>query len=383
MIRIASYNVENLFARPKAFDGSDWTIGEPILDAYREVNALFQNSNYAPTDRSRMRDLLLTLDIYSRNTHGAIRRKRSTNPRWAWLRKNRGSFDRQPNDRTQDVEIIASGRASWIGWVELSKEPTNEISTRLTARVIDDVDADIIGVVEAEDRPSLVRFNREMLNGDYEHIMLIDGNDERGIDVGIMTRGGFTIEHIRSNVDRRDNVGEVFSRDCPQYEVRTPNGEIIQILVNHFKSQSGGGGSKRLRQATAVREIANELTNDGQNVVVLGDLNEGPPNEQSHVVNFAPLYENQSPLIDCYSMQDFDVGARAGTFNSCGIRNRLDYIFISASLENAFSAGGIFRAGLWGSRITRPDAWDTYPEMNRSEEQASDHAAVFVDLDLS
>ena len=28
MIRIASYNVENLFARPKAFDGSDWSIGE-------------------------------------------------------------------------------------------------------------------------------------------------------------------------------------------------------------------------------------------------------------------------------------------------------------------------------------------------------------------
>ena len=31
---------------------------------------------------------------------------------------------------------------------------------------------------------------------------------------------------------------------------------------------------------------------------------------------------------------------------------------------------------------TRPDAWDTYPEMTRSEEQASDHGLVYIDLDL-
>ena len=382
MFRIASYNVQNLFARPKAFDGTDWTIGEPILAAYREVNELFQETNYSAADLIRMRDLLVTLDIYSRNNHGAIRRKRTSNPRWAWLRKNRGRFDRQPRDTTQNVDIVATGRSDWIGWVELSKEPTNEISTRLTARVIADINAEVIAVVEAEDRPSLVRFNREMLNNQYDHVMLIDGNDERGIDVGLMAQTGFPIERIRSNVDREDDVGEIFSRDCPQYEVQTGNGDVIHVLVNHFKSQSGGGGDKRLRQATAVRNIADELTNDGHHVVVLGDLNEGPPNESQHVLNFEPLYESSSPLIDCYSLQGFDPGPRPGTFNSCGIRNRLDYIFISESLENAFHAGGIWRMGLWGTRITRPDNWVTYQDMTRSDEQASDHAAVFIDLDL-
>ena len=200
MIRIASYNVENLFARPKAFDPADWTIGEPILAAYREVNELFGNTSYSAADLARMRELLVTLDIYTVNDHGAVRRKHSVNPRWAWLRKNRGSFDREPRDATQNVEIIATGRASWIGWVELATEPTNEISTRSTARVIADVDADIVAVVEAEDRPSLVRFNEELLNDRYRHIMLIDGNDERGIDVGLMTRADFPIETIRSNV---------------------------------------------------------------------------------------------------------------------------------------------------------------------------------------
>lgn len=299
MVRIASFNVENLFARPKAFNTTNWSVGRPVLDAYRQVNALFLNTTYSATDKQRIRDLLVDLDIYRLNSNGAIRRKRTQFPRWAWLRKNRGKFDRQPMDPTQNVEIIANGRANWIGWVELAKETTDEISTRMTARVIQDVGADIIGIVEAEDRPSLVRFNKELLGELYEHIMLVDGNDERGIDVGIMTGNNFEIESIRSNVDTEDATGTVFSRDCPQYEVRTPSGTVVHILVNHFKSQSGGGGSKRRRQAAEVRKIVDGLVAQGQHVIVLGDLNEGPATAGSQAENLRGLFDNNSSLIDC------------------------------------------------------------------------------------
>jgi endonuclease/exonuclease/phosphatase family metal-dependent hydrolase len=382
MIRVASYNVENLFSRPKAFDGTDWSIGEPILAAFHEVNVLLGNVTYSNADKQRIRDLFVTLDIYRLNQHGAARRVYSSNPRWAWFRKNRGSFDRQPQDSTQDVVITADGRDDWIGWVELAKEPTDEFSTRLTARVITDIAADIIGIVEAEDRPSLVRFNKEMLNGFYEHVMLIDGNDTRGIDVGVMARGNFEIDSIISNVDTVDGIGTVFSRDCPQYEICTPAGVTIHVLVNHFKSQSGGGGDKRQRQAAEVRRIVDRLVSDGQHVIVLGDLNEGPTAENTQAANFSALFENDSPLVDSYSLTNMELGNRPGTFNSCGIRNRLDYILISQSLVPHFSGGQIYRKGLWGTRKTRPDKWSTYPEMTESSQQASDHAAVFIDLDL-
>src|SRR6185295_17460411 len=111
--------------------------------------------------------------IYYRNEQGVLRRRDTQNPRWAWLRANRGHFDRQPQDPGEGMEIVATGRASWIGWVELAKEPVDEIATRLTARVINDVHADIMCVVEAEDRPSLVRFNDEMLDGSYAQVMLV------------------------------------------------------------------------------------------------------------------------------------------------------------------------------------------------------------------
>jgi len=382
MIKIASFNVENLFERPRAFNLTNLNGENPVLEAYREVNVLIKQDEYSVADKERIRALLVTLGIYFINGQDAIRRSEQFPPQWAWLRNNRGTFDRQPQDESQSVEIIANGRGSWIGWVELVTEPTDEIGTRTTARVIQEVNADILGIIEAEDRPSLVRFNEELLDKHYHHAMLVDGNDERGIDVGIMTRENFEILSICSNVDAADNGGTIFSRDCPQYEVRTPSGTIVHILVNHFKSQSGGGGSKRRRQANKVREIADDLMDHEQHVVVLGDLNEGPPNGSTQAINLAGLYNNGSRLIDCYSLDDFEIGTRPGSYDSCGLSNRLDYIFISESLRDKFRGGGLFRKGLWGSRISRPTNWETYPEMEESVHQASDHAVAFVNLDI-
>src|SRR5262245_9849401 len=203
MVRIASFNVENLFARPKAMDLNDWDEGQPILDAYREVNEIMQEANYTPARKDRMLELLEQLDIYYRNSHGALRRRDTQDPQWAWLRKNRGSFDREPQDTTMGMEIIATGRADWIGWVELATEPVNEISTRMTARVIREINADILCVVEAEDRPSLLRFNAELLNGQYSQVLLVDGNDERGIDLCRLVAAGLSLQCLTTNVNAR------------------------------------------------------------------------------------------------------------------------------------------------------------------------------------
>ena len=382
MIRIASYNVENLFARPKALGVDDWDLGRPILVAYEQVNALMAESSYTPQIKQTLIDLLVQLDIYYLNAHGVARRRETQDPRWAWLRKNRGAFDREPQDETKGIEVVANGRSEWIGWVELQKETVDELATRMTARVIADVNADVLAVIEADDRPSLVRFNRELLGQQYGSAMLIDGNDDRGIDVGLLSRTGFEIGAMRSNVNLTDAVGTVFSRDCAEYQVTTPSGVTLHVLVNHFKSQSGGGGAKRARQAAAVRRIAQALVDQGRHVIVLGDLNEGPAGEALPPANLAALFDAAGPLLSCHELPGFDLGPRPGTFDSCGLRNRLDYILISRSLQAAFAGGAVFRKGLWGTRKTRPDDWETYPQMQASHQSASDHAAVYVDLSL-
>ncbi len=64
--------------------------------------------------------------------------------------------------------------------------------------------------------------------------MLIDGMDDRGIDVGLMTKADYELIRIRSHIDDRDADGVIFSRDCPEYTVKTPIGERLVLLVNHL-----------------------------------------------------------------------------------------------------------------------------------------------------
>jgi hypothetical protein len=87
--------------------------------------------------------------------------------------------------------------------------------------------------------------------------MLIDGNDDRGIDVGLMSR--YPITQIASHVDDADDQGIIFSRDCAEYIVDTPEGHNLLMLVNHLKSKGSGtagdSDAKRKRQAAHVAQI--------------------------------------------------------------------------------------------------------------------------------
>jgi hypothetical protein len=104
-VRFASFNVENLFARPRAFNLDTWAQGKTILDAYAEFNSLIALANYTPKRKARMIEFLLLLEVY-RDDDGIVRRNRTTSPRWAWLRANRRTFDVEREDT--GIEILAN-----------------------------------------------------------------------------------------------------------------------------------------------------------------------------------------------------------------------------------------------------------------------------------
>lgn len=63
-VRFASFNVENLFARPKALNLLTWEAGQPILDAYAEFNSLIALADYTAAIKARMIQLLLLVEVY-------------------------------------------------------------------------------------------------------------------------------------------------------------------------------------------------------------------------------------------------------------------------------------------------------------------------------
>ncbi len=363
-MRIAAYNVENLFARAVAMNGEDWSAGRAALEAMSALNTLLAKPVYSAADRAAMLRHLETLGLL-----------RSDDAPLARLRRNRGDLLRRP--RQGPPEIVAGGRDDWEGWIELEREPVDSIARRLTARVIDDVGADVIGVVEAENRPSLAAFNA-LLAAPYAHVMLIDGNDTRGIDVALMSRAAHPILAMKSQVDLRDASGLVFSRDCPAYRLEAPGGPVT-VLVNHLKSKGFGrpadSNRRRQRQAEAIAGIYRHLLAMGDDrVVVLGDMNDTPDSAP-----LAPLLAG-TDLRDISALPGHDDGGRPGTYGASGAGNKIDYILLSPTLAGRVRGSGVFRRGMWPG--VRPRRWEAYPEMATEANAASDHAALWVDLAL-
>ena len=370
-MRIASFNLENLFRRPKVLNQATWDAGSEVLDAYARLQRILGKPKYEAEDKARIVELL-----------GALGLSRGDESDWVILRRNRGQLLSRHRDGS--VEVKAKGRGDWIGWLELKRESVDEEATRNTARVVAELDADVLAVIEAEDRPALQRFNADVLPAvsddvRYSHVMLVDGNDDRGIDVGLLTKDAEPIEQIRSHVDDRNADGTlVFSRDCPEYEVKAPDGKPILVLVNHFKSKGYGSpaesSAKRRKQAARVREIYQARRAEGhERIAIVGDFNDTPESDA-----LKPLLD-ATDLHDVSEHASFDPGPRTGTFGTGN--EKIDYILLSPALFDRVQAGGIFRKGVWhGPNVQNP--WPMFDTLTKPEEAASDHAAVWADIAL-
>lgn len=148
-MKIAAFNVENLFDRPIAFNLADHEQGSINTEAVAELNTLIGKEDYSPADKKRMLKLIELLEL--------------TKPRppFAIFRKIRGAFWKKP--RNGPLEIVANGRSDWVGWVELRTETNNAVAVMNTGRVISEVGADILAVIEAEDRVALKQFSDQVL----------------------------------------------------------------------------------------------------------------------------------------------------------------------------------------------------------------------------
>ena len=98
-MRLATYNVENMFERARAMDLATWAECKPIFEDYQRLNTLIQESVDTPV----IKDELLT--ILKRHV-GLISQPES---RSLILRAICGEFVKQP--RNTPAEIVANGRS--------------------------------------------------------------------------------------------------------------------------------------------------------------------------------------------------------------------------------------------------------------------------------
>jgi endonuclease/exonuclease/phosphatase family metal-dependent hydrolase len=220
--------------------------------------------------------------------------------------------------------------------------------------VLRELDADVVALQEVENLAILARLAAGPLAGAGYRAVLVEGDDPRGIDVGVLARA--PVRRVIAHRGERDEGGApLFSRDPLEVHLET-GGRRLVLVTAHLVSKRDGPAKdgRRERQARRLREIVDRAAAaDPAAVVVLaGDLNDLPAS--------APL----APLLGDGAWTDVAAWLAPGaawTYVYRGRRERLDYVLVARRHEQLVS-----RVQAWA--LPRP--------------QASDHRPIVVDLEL-
>lgn len=338
-ITLATFNCENLFTRPAIFEEPD----ERSQELLHLVDLLKAELKKPVFDKNEIARLEKALKGFAAINH--IRGKAAS----------------------------AKGAADWLGYVSLAKTTLADETVNNVARVISDTGADVVCLIEVEDRLTLKGFHNDILYKNflkpdgkkpYPYIMSIQGNDGRGINVAVMSR--VPITWMQSHVhDRTAKNTMVFSRDCLEVNLALAPDTPLHLLINHFKSMgySSGddpqGNRRRLVQTTRVAELLDAHDMSEEYVVVAGDFN-APAASPS----LAPLLGKAG----MYNVnEEFPAGQR-GTYRTG--KDQLDYLMVSDALKEKLAGARIERRGVYTAR------GEKYPTVTSRRTEASDHAAV-------
>jgi endonuclease/exonuclease/phosphatase family metal-dependent hydrolase len=369
--RVASFNVENLFARPKVFNFRDKSVGAALLKRIGDFNKILKKSTYSDDDKVK---LVQEFNVGDPGNGEAPLKG------FILIREDKGKLWKKSNRVITGVS--AGGRGDWDGGIEFLKAKFSEVGRENTGKVVRSVKADVACIVEADNRSTLQGFDTHVLHSKYRYEMLIDGNDRRGIDVGLYSR--FPLGNIRTHIFDGTSRSRTFSRDCPEYEVFLPNGESLHVLCNHLKSKGydygGTADARRKKQAQAIADILKRYNLKKDWVVVAGDMNDTPKSAA-----LKPLMD-VADLHDVLELQYPNDPKKRWTYHYKSFE-QIDYILVSKPLKDKFIKAGVQRKGMYDLKnLTASDNTiddeTQYSGVTHWTNAASDHGAVWADFNV-
>lgn len=170
----------------------------------------------------------------------------------------------------------------------LVKEKDPDDTKKIAERILS-MNIDVLAVQEVEHVEILKQFNSEHLGGHYAHAALVEGNDPRLIDVGVLSKlpvGAITSHQTAAHPDAPNE--RVFGRDLLQVEILDQDGDRLFTLYNtHMKSHfvpytedpvlgAERANERRKRQAEATARIIARMERSDGRFILLGDMNDPP-----------------------------------------------------------------------------------------------------------
>jgi hypothetical protein len=253
-LKIGTFNCHNLFSRSKVLNRIDEAGAEKLMANIGRLNDELALTDYNP---QHILDLFKEINI-NPDTGKPETMIEIVDMHGKLFGKRRG---------THELFVKPKGKGEWDGYISFKKSKFDDEARANTARVIHEMNADILSLIEIEDKSTLDAFNKELIGGKnnekYPYTMLIDNiNDRRGIDVALLSR--YPFEEIRTHMyDEPPGGGKpIFSRDCLEVKVKLAEGDYLYFFVNHLKSQGYGSkvenDARRKPQAQRVADIIKE-----------------------------------------------------------------------------------------------------------------------------
>ncbi|WP_435138463.1 hypothetical protein [Formosa sp. A9] len=362
-MKLATFNIENLFHR-------DRKLMESALDSSRkqwiqEMDELMIKTPKTVGAIARIRELAYLLGF-----------ENITNKPYALLSNKDGILFFKGCDYSERIKATLIN--NWNGWLQLQTQAIPVVATSNKARVISEINPDILVLQEVEDRISLEQFNKELLPkfqcAPYKDIQIIQNNIDHGLETALLLREGYELLHIKTH----------YQNPLIEFKILMPDTSVLHLLAINFKKTTNENDVLDEKRAFFSLYLAKRyealIAEGNQHIVIAGSL--GAP---SYCYSVAPLIQKTS-LKDITRHLSFEVildqGVdekyhRLGAYRKGVNIKQTDYMLLSPRLFEVLVDSGLNRKGMWPKH--RPQ-FHHYKSIKNSTQAASSHPLVWGKL---
>jgi endonuclease/exonuclease/phosphatase family metal-dependent hydrolase len=366
-MKIASFNIENIFQR------HTWLISayrkSRLEDWEAELNTLMARELKTPQDTERIEELLGFLKFD----------KQADRPRLELKHFSTG-FGIRFNDSGYLPK--ASRLTGWEGWMRLATQPISERAIFHKAKVIADVNPDILLLQEVEGRNTLTEFHQRFLKNEfrlhYEELHFSPTNDLFDRGMALLLKPGYRLNTVRPHLNEKDKNGKlIFDFDVVEYVIDTTVGGELLCFHAHF---SEGDSLKIAAQAQYLAELYHKRSMVFKNIVILGCLQ-----LPSYSKELSPLFKQLSlkriSQHNAFSVMP-DEGSDATYYRLGGYAKGVnikqqDYLVLPPTLFQHIKSCGLNRQAMWPEKQPQ---WQLYSTVKKQSQAASGHPLLWVGL---